>query len=492
MSDYAILDSEVSTKTKSAKTETIDKKDPFVYQKIADDFLIDMAMKRQSYILYYQGRTLRYDGRKYLVENEMGNFLRRYLLERHVPFNNNLVGNVLPIIEARMNCDAQLYPQLPFFKPERGKIAPCDPRNVIAFKNGLLDVSKAIQGDNQLIPHNHSWVSLSCLPHEFDPTAQCPRWLSFLDEILEGDKEKLANLQEFFGYVLTPDNSYQKMLVLLGVSRSGKGTVVNVMESMLGSDAMTGYSLTSLADKFGLGGLVGKLVASVGEVNLQRHPQKYQIFERINNITGGDPVEVEFKHNPLKMSVRLPVRFVVACNEMPQFADDSGALAERLVLINFEKACPKEKRDTKLAEKLVTEISGITNWALEGLSRIRTQGAFSTGVKTEEMLNEIRRNNSHALAFAQDRLLIHSSLDTGNLPGVTLVGDTSIEGVWTLESQLRLAYSEWAANNSRPTESTYLFANLRTILPKLKRGKKGLIVDKRENTVVGVRLTSNN
>lgn len=460
------------------------KKDPFHYRKIVDNFLIDTATKDKSNIIYYQGRTLRYTGKHYRPVEDMGNHLRRWLLERRIPFNNTVIGNVVPIIEARQNCDPQRYPQIPFWK----KNSPCKPSNVITFNNGLLDVERAIRGDHTLMPHDYNWVALSSLPHDYDPTAACPLWLKFLDEVLEGDAERIANLQEFFGYSLTPDNSFQKMLVLVGVSRGGKGTVVSVLEAMIGNEGMTGFSLTSLADKFGLGGLVGKLVASVGEVNLQKHPCKYQIFERINNITGNDPVEVEFKHNPQKMSVRLPVRFVIACNEMPKFADDSGALAERLIVVPFEKACPPEKRDPQLGEKLAAEISGITNWAIQGLARLRSKGRFSSGPATEDRLNEIRRSNSPALAFAQDRLQVHGDLDTGNLPGVTVLSATPLSGVWALESAVKTAFGEWSAENGRNSDDMYLFSSLKVILPKLKRGKQSVLGGKRENSFVGVRL----
>src|SRR5205823_2113312 len=123
------------------------------------------------------------------------------------------------------------------------KEAPCQPRNVVAFQNGLIDIEKAVGGQAVVLPHSPKWVSLQCLPHDFDPTARCPRWLAFLDQTFEGDYERVALLQEWFGYCLTPDNSFQKMMCLKGVSRSGKGTIVSVLEACLGSDNVTGYSL---------------------------------------------------------------------------------------------------------------------------------------------------------------------------------------------------------------------------------------------------------
>lgn len=473
----------IEAATEEAKGKT-GKSNPHLFRDLADAYLMDLAAEKKGCVRYYQGRMLRYDGRRYLQEEMFPTILRRYFLEKGIPHNNNIVGNVVPVIEARTYCDSIEYPALPFWfgKPS------CQARNVVAFANGLLDVERAIQGDHTLMAHTHKWVSLTCLPHAYDPAAQCPAWLAFLEETLEGDQERIALLQEYFGYCLIPDNSYQKLLILRGVSRGGKGTVVKILEALLGSENMTGYTLISLADKFGLGGLVGKLVASVGEVNLQGHPLKYQIFERLNNITGEDPVEVEYKHNPIKMSLRLPVRFVISCNQMPHFADDSGALAERLLVIDFERACPPEKRDPGLAARLTAEASGITNWAIGGLERLRGQGRFTTPAKSLETLNDIRRKNSTALAFAQDRLAVHHSIHTGNLPGVEVVQNSDLEETWQVESDVRKAFDVWCQENDASGNMNYLFANLQTLLPKLKRGKRSVVSGKRENAMIGLRL----
>ena len=163
------------------------------------------------------------------------------------------------------------------------------------------------------------------------------------------------------------------------------------------------------------------MVATIGEVNLQRNPNKYTIYQNLNMVTGNDLVEIEYKYNPIKVSTRLPVRFVMCCNAMPNFADDSGALAERLMIIDFEKAVPPEKRDPLLLPKLVAEVSGINNWAIQGLARLKSSGRFTLPTKMAATLNHYRRENSKTLGFLQDRVVIHQALDTGNLPGVEIV-----------------------------------------------------------------------
>ena len=463
--DFEILEAEAPFKDSAAPNKADDnKKDPYHYQKLAEHYLMDVCEAGKSFVQYYQGRTLRYDGKRYVVEQELGHRLRRWFREKRIPANNTVVGNVIPWIESLALCEAQKYPQLPFWKGE----APSEPSNTIAFANGILDVERAVAGEDTLIPHTYNWVSLTCLPYDYDPKAECPRWIAFLEDVLEGDQGRIDLLQEFFGYCMVPDNSLQKMLALKGVSRGGKGTVVKVLEAVLGGENVTGFTLTALAERFGLCGLVGKLVATIGEVNLQKNNDKYTIFQALNMIVGNDPVEVEYKHQALKMSVRLPVRFIISCNEMPKFSDDSGAMSERLLVIDFEKACPPEKRDPALAEKLIAEAGGIANWSIRGLARLRANGKFTVPVKMQQTINEIRRENSPTLAFAQDRLVVHRHLDTGNLPGVEVV-DGDLGGHWATCKSVAEAYDIWSQQNEcGDYGQRFLSRNLKTIFPKLE------------------------
>ena len=80
------------------------------------------------------------------------------------------------------------------------------PEKLVAFDNGLLDLRQIMTGQEpNLLPHTPNWFSANCLPHPFDPTARCPRWLAFLNQVFEGDEERIRALAQWFGYCLTLD-----------------------------------------------------------------------------------------------------------------------------------------------------------------------------------------------------------------------------------------------------------------------------------------------
>src|SRR5262249_34255443 len=101
----------------------------------------------------------------------------------------------------------------------------------IAFQNGILDIRA-----KSLIEHTPQWFSPICLPFNYDPQQRCDVWLRTLDEIFQGDQERIALLQEWFGYCLTPDTSYHVFMLFEGESRAGKGTIKDVLVQLIGRD----------------------------------------------------------------------------------------------------------------------------------------------------------------------------------------------------------------------------------------------------------------
>lgn len=151
--------------------------------------------------------------------------------------SNNVVGNVVPIVQSYVWKDVGKFGPLPFWI---GSDRPfTTTKNVIGFSNGLLD----LEAPADLIPHSPNWCSTVCFPFAFDPLATCPTWEKFLSEVLEDDDDRVALVQEFFGYCLSSDTSLQKALILVGKPRSGKGTIQRVLGALVGPDNSTGFSL---------------------------------------------------------------------------------------------------------------------------------------------------------------------------------------------------------------------------------------------------------
>jgi len=95
--------------------------------------------------------------------------------------------------------------------------------------NGTLDLSSG-----SLLPHREADRLTRCLPISYDPAAQCPTWMAFLDTVMGGNQRLVAYWQRVFGYILTGYTSEQCFFVLYGNGRNGKTTLLDVALALAG------------------------------------------------------------------------------------------------------------------------------------------------------------------------------------------------------------------------------------------------------------------
>jgi hypothetical protein len=107
---------------------------------------------------------------------------------------------------------------------------------LIACRNGVVNIE-----NRTLQPHDPGLFQVNCLPFDYGAAAPTypPLWQSFLRQLWPGDedgKRARLTLQEMFGLMLTADTRYQKIFMIVGPKRSGKGTIARVLTRMLGPD----------------------------------------------------------------------------------------------------------------------------------------------------------------------------------------------------------------------------------------------------------------
>lgn len=440
--------------------------DPRHYEKLAKAFL-----KYKGQLVTIGSNSYRYEGTKYRKFDNLSVAVRQWLDAKRIPQNNNKVGNVVPIIQAITSIDSTT--KLPAWTGTGS-------RQFIAFNNGLLDVDEYLKtGEAKLLPHSPQWISTVCLPFNYDPSATCPNWFKFLDQVWEGDEDIIGKkelLAEWIGYTLSSDTSYQKFMAKVGLRRCGKGTIDKVHEALLGEEATTGYSLTSLGSAFGMASLVGKSVAFVGEVDLAHSKDKFQILETLKRITGEDAMEINAKHQP-QYSIRLGVRISLSANQLPRFADPSGALAARMLVLKFNNTFEGREDFHLFNTKLSPELPGICVWALRGLARLRKQGRFTDTIEAITARNEQRRENAIVLAYIEDCLCVNIKLAKGETQFATIAEDIQIS-----KESLEDSYMAWCRDNHKPPESvSWLGRDLRISLPRL-------VYDKRKRLYKGISL----
>ena len=265
-----------------------------------------------------------------------------------------------------------------------GGDGPWPASEVLAFPGRLVHLPSYAAGEDDFeIKPTPRFFSTTCLPFDFDPMAPEPAlWLEFLDQILGTDRQAKDLIQEWFGYCLLPDTSLQKILMLVGPTRCGKGTIGRVLAGLLGPDSVAGPSFATLAGRFGAQSLVGKTLAVVGDARLSGKTDQAALLERLLMISGEDRIEVDIKHRP-PWTGTLPTRLMLLTNVLPELRDAAMALANRLLIVQM-KNCFLGREDTTLTKKLLVERPGDPALGDRGLAAPeRTWPLRSAGVQQD-------------------------------------------------------------------------------------------------------------
>lgn len=253
-------------------------------------------------------------------------------------------------------------------------------------KNGILELSFSDGlAQANLIPHSVEYFNLGNLGFDYVAEADCPKWKSFLIEMIP-DEETRTFLQEWFGYNLVFDTTKEKFVILYGMGANGKTVIVTVLKTLVGKPLLSTVPLEvfKLERTFPMAEMHGKLanvVAEIGEIDRDTDAL-------LKMVVSGEEITVERKFKD-PFTAKMTARLTFATNVFPKFRDTSSALPRRLVLISLDKQILNETEQKK--EFLDPnywiesgEMAGILNWAIEGLARLEHQGHFTVPKKSRE------------------------------------------------------------------------------------------------------------
>lgn len=258
-----------------------------------------------------------------------------------------------------------------------GDASGLDAKHVISTANGLLDLKT-----RRRLEHTPGFFTTWSLPFDYDPTATCARWNTFLQEVFAHDPKGADLLQEFAGYLISGRTDLHKGLLVIGPPRGGKGVMSHILQQLIGAGNSVSPSLGSLSGEFGLEGLIGKPLAVIEDARSDERLNN--TVERLLSIIGEDDIAVNRKGIEFWFG-KLPTRFMLFSNEMPRFFDSSGAITTRFMYVRLQQSFAANP-DPNLKDKLTAELPGIFNWALRGLDRLnQNDGVFTRPDTMDEM-----------------------------------------------------------------------------------------------------------
>ena len=344
---------------------------------------------------------------------------------------------------------------------------------LISARNGILHLPQFVAGEPGAFTRpTPRFFTFNRVAFDFEDDAPEPRaWLQFLGGLWPNDPDSIDCLQEWFGYLLTPDTSLQKMLLIIGPTRAGKGTISKIVKELVGESNIAAPTLGRLAGDFGPQDLLNKPVAIIADARLSGRTDTAAIVEELLSVSGEDLRTIPRKHQS-SITCKLPTRFVFLSNEFPALGDTSGAILGRFVVLRLTESF-LGREDNELFDRLKTELPGILLWAIEGWQRIQETRRFT--------------EPESGLTFREDARAV--------LSPITLFVDQWCElgdpEFFTETADLYEAWVRWSKQHGRERiESREKFViRLRSVVASIKpkRARSGL---SRTQGYEGIRLLS--
>jgi putative DNA primase/helicase len=172
---------------------------------------------------------------------------------------------------------------------------------------------------------------------------------------------------------------------------------------------MAAPTLGALQTNFGLAPLLDKPVAIISDARLSGRSDQAVIVERLLSISGEDSMTVDRKYQSA-WTGRFGTRIILLTNELPSLADSSGALAGRFITLVLAVSF-YGRENPALTGQLLTELSGILNWAREGYLRLRKRGYFIQPASGREAVEQMELLGAPVKAFVRERCTVGPGLE---------------------------------------------------------------------------------
>ena len=286
-------------------------------------------------------------------------------------------------------------------------------RKYINVKNGLLNLETY-----QLEKHRKDIYSSIQIPINYNPSVDCPQFKEYLNDVFDGDTERIMLVQEILGYCLTAETKAQKGFIFLGEGSNGKSVLCDLMYHLYGEENISSVSIKDLSNSFSRYNLLNKTVNIATENEIDSNGLDTQYLKAI---TTGDVIFAEEKYKQ-GVSFRPFCKLVFAANKLPYSRDKSYGFVRRLVIVFFDskykfeltkadKENPKiKKADPNLLDKLLEELDGIFNFALEGLKRLRKNNyRFTQSKVSNKILESYKEEINVVLQFIRENIEIASN-----------------------------------------------------------------------------------
>lgn len=264
-------------------------------------------------------------------------------------------------------------------------------KNILNFENGTLELDTLIFRE-----HRKEDYLLYSLPYAYDKEAQCPRWLKFLDEVLP-NKDLQTLLQEAFAYPLSRLH-LEKLVYLYGEGLNGKSVALDVYSRILGRENTTAISLEQITRQDGL--YIAQMIGKIANISYENTQKIYNnaIFK---SYVSGERLPVKRLYENPFMTDEYPPS-IISSNNMPIVDEFTNGYFRRFLFLPFMVTIKKENINPNLTNELCEELSGICNWLIEGVKRLKENKKFTAVEAVNKAFDDFRMESDSVYLFVDE------------------------------------------------------------------------------------------
>ena len=290
-------------------------------------------------------------------------------------------------------------------------------------QNGVYDIMK-----QQLCEHKEEDKFNYVLNFNYQPHCKlddAPHFKKFLETSL--DEESSRCLLFTLAYCLSSLTKGRKAFILLGRGKTGKSTILNLLQSVISSDLVSNEPFYTMGSERSKAKYIGK------RINISREnsniPMKHE--DSFKSLISNEETSGRNLYENIKYFLPL-LKFIFASNCELNFAHPDDAVYDRLIIIPFNKEIKEEDRDIHLDEKLKKEKDIIFSIIIDTLKEL---------VESNYDFHESKEAKEY---ICQRRMLLHSVEDFLDERAVL-----DIHGS-VPSTELNKLYEEWCHINNIP------------------------------------------
>jgi putative DNA primase/helicase len=276
--------------------------------------------------------------------------------------------------------------------------------NQLAVLNGAVDLETG-----QLATGGPAALLRRQAPVVYDPDANAPKFLRFIDFVTRGDSSYAGFLQRVAGYSLFGHAREQVFFCLVGSGGNGKGVLIRRLEAVLGDHVVAvapnlltkAYSGNPNAPTPAFMALHGARIVQCGEgEDGKRFDSAF-----VKQLTGNDKITGRAGYGEQAQFTPICTLWLSA-NALPDVDDQDQAMWRRLLILPFRA---KVKRpDPAFEPELDAENSGILNWLIAGALAYTEQG-LSTCDAVVTATQRARRKSDSVQSWLDERCKLKST-----------------------------------------------------------------------------------